>query len=250
MDKSYYIEYYDLERKHWWFQVREQIILDQIRNRFGLSKQPFKILNVGIATGRTTEVLMQFGEVTSIEYDKECCTFTRERTGLDVQEGSILELQFNDNSFDLVCSFDVVEHVQDDALAVRELKRVCKPGGVVFITVPALMSLWGKHDEVNHHFKRYKIEEIDTLFGNTDVTLLKRSYFNSILFVPIWIVRVLSRTFPSLFARNKSGSDFTLLKQDSLISKFFYKLFYLEKKWLETRSFFVGVSVLYAVRKK
>ena len=215
-----------------------------------MPKRPLKILNVGVASGRTTEALMELGEVTSIEYDKDCCNFTRERTGLDIQEGNILDLQFADNTFDLVCSFDVVEHVEDDALAVKELKRVCKPDGVVFITVPAFMALWGKHDEVNHHFKRYRIKEVDALFKDKGIEVLKRSYFNSILFLPISIVRTLSRTFPSLFVRNKSGSDFTLLEQDSLMNKLFYKVFIAEKSVLRNYNLPFGVSILYAVKKK
>jgi len=53
--------------------------------------------------------------------------------------------------FDLVFALDVIEHVDDDKTSVNEMYRVCKSNGNVFITVPAFMSLWSEHDEVNQH---------------------------------------------------------------------------------------------------
>jgi len=252
MDKGYYIEYYTLEREHWWFRVREEIIMDKVKlflSQRDDPSEPIKILNVGVASGRSSEALGAVGSVASIEYDKDCCEFTREKTGLEIINGSILELPFEDNSFDMVCSFDVVEHVEDNRLAISELKRVCKKDGVVFITVPALMILWSHHDEVNHHFHRYTISELDKLFETPKNKILCRTYFNSLLFPLIFLVRILSRAFPSLFGRSDSGSDFTLLDQDSLVNKISYAIFSFERRLLRFMNFPIGVSIMYAIKK-
>ena len=125
MDKNYYKEYYHLERSHWWFQARAHILMSHLK-RILPPKKDLKILNVGAATGRSSELLMQFGEVMSVEYDKECFDFVAQNLKIPIVKGSILELPFEAEAFDLVCAFDVIEHVNDDYLAVMEMRRVCK----------------------------------------------------------------------------------------------------------------------------
>jgi len=80
---------------------------------------------------------------------------------------------------------NVIEHVDDDKTSVNEMYRVCKSNGNVFITVPAFMSLWSEHDEVNQHKRRYRLNEVKTLFKDRAGKILFSSYFNSILFIPI-----------------------------------------------------------------
>jgi ubiquinone/menaquinone biosynthesis C-methylase UbiE len=246
MDKNYYLEYYHLERSNWWFRVREKIIEDQLQKHLSdiHAGASLTILNVGAATGRSSEVLGKYGKVTSIEYDADCCAFTREKTNLSILNASVLELPFADNSFDLVCAFDVIEHVEDDQLAVREMQRVCKKDGVVYITVPAFQQLWSHHDVVNQHFRRYKMNQIVSLFGSQG-RILKKTYFNSILFLPILSFRTISRLFPKAFTRSGSGSDFSFFESESLTNRILYQVFHVEKYLLRLMRFSAGVSILF-----
>src|SRR5690242_8960201 len=107
MDKGYYVEYYRLEREHWWFRARKNIIFNHIRSL--TSSRDLKILNIGAATSASSEMLSYFGEVTSLEYDKDCCEFVKRMSGKEFICASITELPFADGSFDLVCAFDVIE---------------------------------------------------------------------------------------------------------------------------------------------
>ncbi len=70
-------------------------------------------------------------------------------------DGSVLEMPFADDSFDLAVSLDVIEHLEDDLGALRELRRTVAPGGALLVTVPAYQWLWSGHDEINHHHRRY-----------------------------------------------------------------------------------------------
>lgn len=228
--------------------MRAQILEDFVKREV-YKGQPLKILNVGVATGATSDMLGKFGTVTSLEYDVDCCQFLREELKMEVINGSVLELPFGDAEYDLVCAFDVIEHVEDDSLAVREMKRVCKPGGTVFITVPALMVLWSHHDEVNHHFRRYKKKEVRSLFvdkkqGNETFA----SYFNSLLFPPIFIFRVLSKLLPKRKTEKDTGSDFGVF-YNGFTNKVLAVFFKIELYWLRISRFPTGVSIMYSWRK-
>jgi SAM-dependent methyltransferase len=61
------------------------------------------------------------------------------------------KLELTSESFDVVLTLDVLEHLEDDAAGLREAARLVKPGGVLLVTVPALPRLWGGQDVVSHH---------------------------------------------------------------------------------------------------
>lgn len=253
MQQDYYKEYYNYERQHWWFVAREKLIINTIKSHVLLTstcKVNLKILNIGCSTGRSSEYLAQFGEVTSLEYDKECCDFTTQKTGLQIINGSITELPFEDKSFDLVCAFDVIEHVEDHEKAVEEMKRVADKNGVLFITVPAFMSLWSHHDEVNYHFRRYKIKEVNDLFcKKSDGVKMYSTYFNSLLFLPILLFRKASNIFKFGDKRKGAGSDFESYN-NSFLNKILFNIMHFEKIFIKNKiTLPFGVSLLYLWKK-
>lgn len=253
MDHLYYKEYYNLERNHWWFVAREKIITSFISKLLLQNKmfnKDLQILNIGCSTGRSSEYLSKFGNVISIEYDQFCCEFAREKTGLEIINGSITELPFVNESFDLVCAFDVVEHVENDQLAVAEMKRVLKKDGLIVITVPAFMDLWSHHDVVNHHFRRYKSKEISGLFNyEVNGNEVFSSYFNFFLFPPIYIIRKISNLLKSGKDRPGSGSDFETFKP-GILNTVLYQILNFEKLFIIRKiKFPFGVSYLYSWKK-
>ncbi len=251
MDKNYYKEYYVLEREHWWFRVRANIIIQLIsKSLSGKDEKGLKILNIGAATGKTTEILRAFGTVTSLEYDKECCDFVNTTLGMKIVNGSILELPFLENEFDLVCAFDVIEHIEDDLLGMMEMYRVCNANGTVVVTVPAFMSLWSHHDVVNHHFRRYTLSNVKSVFEKANLSPITGTYFNTILFIPIFIFRILSKLIPEKWIRTGAGSDATLGDTDSFTSKILYQIFNLERPLLKYFNFPFGVSIFLSATKK
>ncbi len=249
MQPEYYKEYYHLERKNWWFLARKDLLRQQVGMLLD-GKKGAKILNVGAALGASTLMLQEFGEVTSLEYDKSCCEFVKAELGMEFINGSITELPFADGQFDLVCAFDVVEHVQDDLLAVTELHRVCKPGGYVFTTVPAFQSLWSEHDEINMHFRRYTKKGHLALFARQNAIVQFSSYFNSWLFLPIYLTRTLSNLFRK--KGNPPRSDFgkTGDSGGGIVSGILFHVFKSESVFLKRHiSLPVGVSVMVISKK-
>jgi 2-polyprenyl-3-methyl-5-hydroxy-6-metoxy-1,4-benzoquinol methylase len=245
MNKNYYSEYFKLERENWWFTARLKIIHAQVA-MIAKGNKNLRILNIGAATGATSLMLEEFGKVKSIEYDEYCYNFVKERLGIDLELGSILELRFNNEEYDLVCAFDVIEHVECDTTAVSEMLRVCKKGGHIFITVPAFMFLWGAHDIVNQHYRRYLSKQLKNLLSKSSILYL--TYFNSILFMPIAVIRLLSKIIP--IKRKGAGSDFGIL-DSKLLNFIFYKTFLFEKTWMTHRvKMPCGVSLLAIAMKK
>lgn len=251
MKKQFYEEYYQLERKHWWFRARleilEHILQARILNRI---TGTLNILNAGVASGATTLMLQQYGDITSLEYDEECCEFLRDTVDIDVINGSLTQLPFEDNSFDLVCAFDVIEHIREHSAAISEIERVLKPGGHAFITVPAFDFLWSQHDEIHHHYRRYTRTEIRRLLEAEGLRIQYDTYFNSLLFVPILLFRKLGEWLSDRSIVKSNGSDLTSYQHNSRRSQFFHTLFRTEKHLLDVIRFPFGVSIVSIAQKQ
>jgi 2-polyprenyl-3-methyl-5-hydroxy-6-metoxy-1,4-benzoquinol methylase len=247
MEKNYYKEYYHLEREHWWFQARAEILMSHIKSVFN-NKKDLKILNIGAATGYSSQLLMQFGEVTSIEYDKDCYEFTRDTVKIPIINASITDLPFEENTYDLVCAFDVIEHIEDDKAGVKEMRRVCKSGGVLFVSVPAYMFLWSEHDVVNHHFRRYTASQLRGVFDAQDANIF-HSYFNFWLFFPIAFIRLLKGKAKNVTA-DQAQSDFNSFKS-GILNRVLYFIFKSENIFLKNNiKLPVGVSIMSSWRKE
>jgi SAM-dependent methyltransferase len=84
--------------------------------------------------------------------------------GASVAVGLVTSLPFADAAFDLVCAFDIVEHVDDEAAALGEISRVAKPSAAVLISVPLHPARWTAFDDFVGHRRRYEPGRlVDTL---------------------------------------------------------------------------------------
>jgi SAM-dependent methyltransferase len=251
MNPSYYKKYFDIERNHWWFKARSAIISDYIFHRIVNAPNQIKILNIGVATGASTLMLSSFGSVESIEYNQECIDFIKDRVNFKIIQGDILNLPFGDNQFDLVCAFDVIEHVEFDTKARDELIRVCKPCGSILITVPALMTLWSKHDLINHHYRRYNKKMLLSLFSESDQKGIIQfcSYFNFFLFPIILIARKIQNLIKPLRHNEKLKSDFETFQANGLHNLLF-NIFKSERLFLiKGIRLPIGVSLILQYKK-
>lgn len=152
------------------------------------------MLDFGCGAGDMLPVLERFGEVRAVDGDAEAVEVCRERGHdgvMHVPPGTALP--FDDQSFDLVTSLDVIEHAADDVGALRELHRVLRPGGHLFVTVPAFQSLWGDQDEISRHYRRYRSTDLSCALEQAGFTVRRTTYFNTFLFPPIAAVRLARR---------------------------------------------------------
>jgi SAM-dependent methyltransferase len=133
------------------------------------------------------------GTVTGIELSPTSVRLARAREAGEVTEGSVLEMPFASDSFDLAASLDVIEHLDDDLGALVELRRVVAPGGSLLVTVPAYQWLWSGHDEINHHHRRYTRSSLQRTGEQAGWEQVRTTYFNSLLLPVAIVLRVLDR---------------------------------------------------------
>lgn len=78
--------------------------------------------------------------------------------------GSITDMAYKPNTFDLITALDVLEHIPDDQSAASDLVRVLKPKGLLVITVPHRMEYFTEQDRICGHVRRYEYSDIQEMF--------------------------------------------------------------------------------------
>ncbi|HST54710.1 MAG TPA: class I SAM-dependent methyltransferase [Solirubrobacteraceae bacterium] len=191
MDEQYELQTHRAEDRHWWYRGRRSV-LDVVVRRIGVAPGA-RILDAGCGSGRNMVELGRFGTVTGIELSETSVELARERGAGEVVQGSLLEMVFADDSFELAASLDVIEHLEDDRKALRELRRVVVPGGALLIMVPAYQWLWSAHDEINHHHRRYNRRTLLAAASDAGWVCERTTHFNSLLLPVAMGLRALSR---------------------------------------------------------
>lgn len=186
---------YQLEERYWWFVAMRQIT-DVITS--GQLEQPnIRILDAGCGTGFNLGYYDAGGrrEVHGLDIADAALRHVRKRGYGKITQASITEIPFRSETFDLVFSFEVVTQTPatTHAAALSEMYRVLKPGGHLFIRVPAFMWLWSSHDDELEVRYRYRRDELAKSLSDAGFVVEWSSYANGFLFPVILIRRFLKR---------------------------------------------------------
>ncbi len=234
MKRREYHSMAELEDNYWWFVGRRFIVGQQLKQ---LNRSNLKILNVGSGTGGLVPLLSGFGSVTNVDTSEEAIKFSRQR-GIKVQKVSGVKLPFKVGSFDLIVATDVLEHIKNDKEALKEWRRVLKPGGTLLLTVPAYPWLWSTHDENLHHFRRYTISTLHRLLNQSAFKIRKRSYaivFSFPLIVGFRFIQSLGGSKPK---------KATYVQLPAPINRLFIWFLQIEAQALRLINFPLGTSIL------
>lgn len=239
MDKELYKKFSEVEEKLWWFKARKNIIEELIKEIACKFDNP-KILDFGAGLGILSNMMSQCGDVIAIDNSNEVVKYNR----FPIKISENLN-DFENEKFDIVTSFDVLEHCSDDLSVLKEFNRVLIPGGVIFVTVPAHQFLWSYHDVFSHHFRRYSKVDLINKFKIAGFKIDRVSFFCSFLF-PLFVFNILlNRLF---FIITKNSKD-TVRMPNGVLNRFLFFIFNLEKFWLKKGNFFNGSSLLLIAKK-
>ncbi len=187
MDAEYAAAYPELYRNHWWWRVREDILLRKIRRTLAASGDT-RILDVGCGAALFFGALQQFGHVEGIESDRSAVEQSG-RWRSQIVVGELDESYQPPAPFDLILILDVLEHTRSPDRLLRRAAGILTPNGRILVTVPAFNWLWTAHDDLNHHVTRYTAHEIRAAIQRAGLLTLETGYMFQSLIVPKLLVR-------------------------------------------------------------
>jgi SAM-dependent methyltransferase len=201
MDRVIYDRMAEHDSTHWWYRARRDVLASVIARKIKLPNDA-RILEIGCGTGHNLPMLAQFGTVDAVEIDDAARAVAEARLKRPVSSSPLPELAgVPEGHYDLVALLDVLEHVEDDVAALQAIARRLRPGGTILLTVPQYPWMWSGHDVANHHHRRYVKATLKDAIARAGLKLDLLSSFNSLLFLPAAIQRLVARL------TGKQGSD-------------------------------------------
>jgi len=188
LDLEHQARYHEVGNSYWWLAGKYEIIMDCVAHLF-VGAGELRILDAGCGPGNMLDRLSRWGTVTGTDLSVPALSFCLSRGHQRVTVSRLDALALAGDSFDLVTAIDVLEHIPDDAAGLREIHRVLRPGGTVVLTVPAFQVLWGDHDDIYGHYRRYRVSQVAALMAATGFEVVKLSYFQPLYFLPLLVFR-------------------------------------------------------------
>ncbi len=239
MEDIVYKDMISQEKDHWWFKARREI-LDDYLHKLQLP-QNANILEIGCGTGGNIPILKKYGNVKAIEMDEFAIGYAK-HTGAEIRQGYLPENFPYDEKFDLICMFDVLEHIEKDEETLKVINNFLKPSGILFITVPAYQWLYGSHDKLLQHKRRYSKSDLVQKLNSHKFKITKISFFNTLLFPLVLVARVLD-----IIGNSDTSTGYGT--PNKLLNSLFYNIFKSEKKPLQYINFPFGTSLIVISRR-
>lgn len=252
MNANYLIEYAKASKWHWWFKGRNRTILT-LAKKYLTPGKDLKILDIGCGPRSILQDSDSFSaaKIFGVDCSPEATRLYRMNGGSKISLCDIENLPFKSATFTGVLMLDVLEHIDSEKDILREAIRVSKQGCIIFITVPAFKLLWGSHDIINRHKRRYTIRNLLQVLQSNELQLIKISYFNFLLFPIIFCIRAFNRIILYSFNKveSKLKSDFYFNKPGA-INYILSKIFTLESKFILFLNFPLGSSIVCILKRK
>lgn len=239
MNPEMYDAHDRFEENHWWFEGRRQVIREVMRTHL-LPRGERHILDVGCGTGGMFPLLSEFGMVDGAEGSEDALARARRKYPQRRIEPCLLPDGIPQGTWDTLTAFDVIEHLDEPIESLRAMRSHLTWDGQMVITVPAFQFLWSKHDELNHHRRRYSRLELVSQLSSAGMKVTYSSHFNSVLFPAVALTRFAQKLVPAL-SRDETGN---LKETAAPLNLALTALFGGEKHLLKRASLPFGVSLI------
>jgi SAM-dependent methyltransferase len=191
-DPQFFARIAAVEDRHFWFRARNRVIAAAVGSLVRILSPGYRVLEVGCGTGGVLRMLSevcQTGEVIGCDLYPEAVEFARKKSGCCVHTDDIMNPSKDMGRFDLVCFFDVLEHLPDESQTLKALRSFLKADGRLIVTVPAHSSLWSYFDVAACHCRRYEPEQLIQVLQENGFEIEYQTEFMSLLFPIIWTSR-------------------------------------------------------------
>lgn len=210
---------FQVEEKSFWFKQRNQII-KAIIDRF-----PFKdnYADIGGGNGYQAKFIADSfnAEAFLIEPGYEGCLNAKKRGLNNVYNIQFQNFDFMENNISAVGLYDVIEHIENAADFLKDLKK-CLPGdSLIYITVPAYQFLWSDVDVHSGHYRRYTLSSLNVLAEKAGLEKLYASYF----FTYIPFITFFLRTIPYKLRKKKQKNILSAAREQLTPSPLAVNLF-------------------------
>ena len=215
MELQEYHTLFEVEDHHFWFRsLHEHVVrclkdaLKRCHAEHGRSMtggaSPFvwaqgdtrtlRILDAGCGTGGLAAKLMTLGDVEAIDSSPLAIEYCKKRGIQNAHQADLNSLTLPENTYDVITCIDVLYHreIRDPASVLRMFQKALKPGGVLFLHLPAYESLRSAHDTRVHTGRRFRMSEAKKLLRDAGFEIQHASYRLMFLFLPIVIMRSIS----------------------------------------------------------
>jgi SAM-dependent methyltransferase len=191
----------DMQSKHFWYQGRHRFLLRALKEE--VSNQPgrsgLSAVDLGGGCGGWISYLKSrfehgFSELALADSSLRALELAGPviPRGVNRYQIDLYSLGW-ESKWDVAFLLDVLEHLPEDALVLREIQRALRPGGLLFVTTPALKFFWSYNDEIAHHVRRYARKDFLRLGAESGLVLKNSRYFMFLLSPLLWLSRRLTR---------------------------------------------------------
>lgn len=247
MEREQQQRYYELGKHYWWLAGKYRIIEDVLVRHFAPVRAKPRLLDLGCGPGNLLDALVRHGETFGSDFSQDALRFCLKRGYRRLFRADFHALPVRSESFDLITCIDVLEHLEDDRRALGELHRILHPLGLLVVTIPAFQSLWGDHDELYGHYRRYRAREMGERLERAGLEVLKLTYFEPLFFLPLWLYRKWKRKIAPRSGGLSGQDDFVDVPR--LLNSLLTRAIASERFLIRHINFPFGVTLLAVARK-
>lgn len=248
-----------MQRDHFWYRCRHKLLLNvlkkEVPSRFGKT-DTLRAIDIGGGCGGWLEYLhiyqpFMFQQLALGDSSIRALTMAEPIIGRFAEryQVDLLDIVWSEE-WDVVFLLDVLEHIPDHEEALRQIRKGMRPGGLLFITTPALNFFWRYNDEIGHHQRRYCKQNFKDLARYANFKLLRTDYFMFFLSPVLLLSRLLFR--PSTSATHEQRQEYvahTHRIPTQPVNKILSGIFSIEALMINWVSFPWGTSILAVLQR-
>jgi 2-polyprenyl-3-methyl-5-hydroxy-6-metoxy-1,4-benzoquinol methylase len=243
-----YDRLFHIEENSFWYKHRNNCIIEIVRH---FSRHSV-MYDIGGGNGYVASGLEKAGLKTVLIEPGQTGVLNAKKRGLtNIVCSTFEDINFKQGTLDAIGIFDVLEHIKEDSSFITMLNKYLKPGGMLYISVPAYRLLWSKEDDAAGHYRRYTLKSLENILNKTGFKTEYSTYIFSILPIPVFFLR----TIASLAGINKNPESLKDQQETHKVKKgwtnnFLEKIWQWELRKIHSRKkIHFGGSCLFAARK-